>query len=338
MCIGMERSRGERLMSLSRRLAGIIEMDVTFENLSGLLIRMPVHAQMFRVGGADQYPMITSRKYSAPDGSEETREVPLIPGSSIKGRMRGLLELALGKKLYSTDGKIWQHVRSVKAMSESPNDFLQDIAERCEIDDLFGWAAANLSQIMRVVGNAGRGSYEEKETLKEALKYFNELAPTRLLVDDFTPSDEFLRSRWEEFESIADFIEEKSENRIDRITSAADPRQIARIKPGIEFSGKLRILVFDIDRDHVKKYLTTLALGMKLLEETYLGASGSRGYGRIKFRKIELNLIMFSPEKGVMIKSLVDKPFTSVDEFMNEVVKGALPDKVVKALFSTSEA
>lgn len=320
-------------MSVSRRLVGIIEVDVAFENLSGLLIRMPVHAQMFRVGGADQYPMVTLRRYAAPGGGEEVREVPLVPGSSIKGRMRGLLELALSKKLYSTDDKIWQHVRSARAMP--PKDFLQDIINRCEIDDLFGWAAANLSQIMERVRSA-EGLSDGDAVRDKALEYFNQLAPTRLLVDDFTPSDEFMKAHWDEFESIADFIEEKSENRIDRITSAADPRQIARVRPGIEFSGKFRVLVFDIDKDHLKRYLTTLALGMKLLEETYLGASGSRGYGRIKFKKIGLNLVTLDPEKGVITKSLVDKPFTSVDEFMDAVTKEGLPEEVVKELFSKS--
>lgn len=312
--------------SISRRLLGFLEFSLIFENTSGLLIKLPIHAQTFRIGGADQYPMVTIRKYLI-GGKEIEKEVPLIPGSSIKGRMRGLLELALGKKLYTADKdkKIWQHVRSLKAMSEDVKEFFKDIKNRCEIDDLFGWAAANLSQIVEALRLL-------KESPDKAFEYFKELAPTRLLVDDFTPADDFISRNHGEFESIADFIEEKSENRIDRVTAAADPRQIARIRPGIEFGGKLKMLVFDIDRNHVKKYLSTLALGLKLLEETYIGGSGSRGYGRIKFKKIVVNLKKIVISNGnVQLESKELYSLSSVDDLINKV--DALAKTVVNELF-----
>jgi len=245
-----------------RLLKGFVVFNIEFENKTGLLIRMPIQAEAYKIGGAEAYPMMTKRFYQS---INKVLEVPYVPGSSFKGRMRGLLELALGKKLYSTDQKIWQHVRNLRAMAI--DDFVEDVKERCLIDELFGYAAVNYEQI--------------REKLKEgevADNIFTILAISRLLVDDFFPVEDYVKSIGAK--SIADFLEEKSENRIDRVTSAADPRDIVRVKPGVKFGGKLTLLLFDHDSDMVAKYLTVLATGLRLIEETYLGASGSRGYGR----------------------------------------------------------
>ena len=276
-----------KLTSFTRNLKGLIEVYLKLRTETGLLIRMPVHAQAYRIGGADQYPMITKKTYR---GIGEL-EIPYIPGSSLKGRMRGLLELALGKKLYSSDQKIWQHVRGI-AM-DFP-DLEADIRERCIIDELFGYAAVNYKQLKEMA--------EKKvgETRAEAIasQLFSNLAITRILVDDFFPTEEFInRTR---ARSIADFLEEKSENRIDRVTSAADPRDIVRVKPGVEFEGKLTLLLFDNDSDMVEKYLKTITAGLRLIEETYLGGSGSRGYGRIKFIEIGVEALKIAVSDGTL--------------------------------------
>lgn len=266
-------------LQFTRSLKGYLKISAKLVNETGLLIRMPVQAQAFKIGGADQYPMVTMKKYKRRDSGEEILiEVPYIPGSSLKGRMRSLLELSLGLKLYTTDNKIWQHVRGFSQMKSYKEDFWKDVLERCPVDDLFGWAATNFQQVLELVDN----------DMNKAINIFNQLAGTRLLFDDFFPSQNYI----EKFSprSIADFLEEKSENRIDRITSAADPRTIPRVRPGVEFEGSITLLFFDIDKDHVKKYIETLIYGFKLVEDTYLGSSGSRGYGRVKFRNFTLDL------------------------------------------------
>jgi CRISPR-associated protein Csm3 len=70
---------------------------------------------------------------------------------------------------------------------------------------------------------------------------------------------------------------EKPENRIDRVTATADPRDIVRVRPGGEFEGAATLFVFDIDKDYVKRNVETILLGLELLEKTYLGGRGSRG-------------------------------------------------------------
>jgi CRISPR-associated protein Csm3 len=266
-------------LSFKRELKGYLKIMMKITTKTGLMIRMPIQAQAFKIGGADQYPIITSRKYLI-NNEEIELEVPYIPGSSLKGRVRSLLEIAYGKNLYTTDQKIWQHVRGTKLMNS--NDFYRDVVERCPIDDLFGWAAANYSQIKEHLSKTDNAEQKSIDFL------FSNLAPTRLLFDDFYPSKETVEKL--KAKSIADFLEEKSENRIDRITSAADPRTFPRVKPGVEFEGTVTMLIFDIDKDHLKKYLETFANGLKLVEDTYLGSSGSRGYGRVGFEDIVIEL------------------------------------------------
>jgi len=293
-------SEGEMmsLAAMQKTLKGLVRVDLEMEVLTGLLIRMPVHAQVYRIGGADLYPIITKRKYLLSDqrGRMEIEvDVPIVPGSSLKGRMRSLLELALGKSLYSTDGRIWLHARMFSErerygerygmqLSEMEND----IISRCEIDEVFGAPAIGIDQLLEAYA---RRLADRSKAQEEVSKLVPTLAITRLLVDDMYPTVEYVRALSENGNrliSIADFLEEKGENRIDRVTSAADPRQVVRVKPGVVFGGALRLLVFDIDKGYVKRNLEIVARGLKFVEETYLGASGSRGYGRIKFRDLSV--------------------------------------------------
>ena len=290
--------------SFTRGLKGFAKFNVVFETVTGLLIRMPVSAQAYRIGGADQYPMVVRKVY----GDREL-EVPYVPGSSIKGRMRGLLELSLMLPLYTTDGKIWQHARNLSAMGR---EFFNDVLERCVVDELFGWSAANYSQLLDKARKLGLSESQVRSV-------YELLAPTRLLFSDFFPTREYVERIGAR--SITDFLEEKSENRIDRITSAADPRSIVRVKPGVEFEGTITLLFFDHDRDMVLKYLTTLATGLKLVEETYLGASGSRGYGRVKFKRIFVNVFRVARQGNVpKLEDVgVKREFSSVDELLKNV-------------------
>ncbi len=296
----------------SRRLAGMLSITAKIINDTGLLIRAPVQAQMYKIGGGDQYPMTQVKVYKI-NNNEEEIEVPYIPGSSLKGRIRGLLELSSNVKLYSSDQKIWQHVRNINIMDAK--DFLDDISKRCVIDELFGWAAVNKRQLM------------EKFGAKEASEIYSKLAPTRLLVSDFFPTEEYVQKLYNttgSIPSISDFLEDKSENRIDRITSAADPRTVVRVRPGVEFQGSLKLLLFDNDKDVIETYLKTLVTGLKLVENTYLGGSGSRGYGRVRFKDIEVNILKVKVEKvngveTVMLESVpiskVKSKYSSLDEF-----------------------
>lgn len=316
-------------MHFARTLKGFINIRYGLRVITGLLIRMPVHAQTYRIGGADQYPMVTRRVYIL-NGKLHEVEVPYIPGSSVKGRMRSLLELSNGFKLYSTDQKIWQHTRNLSAMGVK--EFANDVTNRCIIDDLFGYPAVNYKQIydefFKIFKEKEGESKAKEKAQKETNKVFSLLTVTRLLFSDLFPEEKYVNEIYRDkgIISIADFLEEKSENRIDRVTAAADPRDIVRVKPEVRFEGSLTMLIFDIDKDVMNIYLDTLVKGFKLMEMTYLGGSGSRGYGRVKFRDFNVEVVKL-PE----LKTVYSASYGNVDEFADNVEK--IVEEISKHIF-----
>lgn len=102
-------------------------------------------------------------------------------------------------------------------------------------------------------------------------------APTRLIVRDVGLDVASLAGA----RTDLPFSEVKWEAAIDRVTSAAVPRQIERVPAGAVF--KPMELVFNVfeagDRGRFLDVLTAL----QLVEDDYLGGQGSRGSGRVRF-------------------------------------------------------
>ncbi|MCK5109591.1 MAG: type III-A CRISPR-associated RAMP protein Csm3 [Methanosarcinales archaeon] len=165
--------------------------------------------------------------------------LPIIPGSSIKGKMRSLIEL-----------------QGEYALDDSGN------LHFCEDPD------CNLCIVF------GRGA-------PEAVKS----GPTRLIVRDAHPTKE-AQDRWDRSEDLVHGTEIKGENRINRITSAADPRFVERVPAGSEFGFEMIYSVYQTN--DFPERLKLVFEGMHLLEDNYIGASGSRGYGKMRFKDIEL--------------------------------------------------
>ncbi|MDR3062855.1 MAG: hypothetical protein LBU40_01785, partial [Methanobrevibacter sp.] len=97
---------------------------------------------------------------------------------------------------------------------------------------------------------------------------------------------------WEGKEDVVRGAEVKYENTINRITSEAMPRPTERIPKDSEFDFEMVLSVYDgtddFDGDDGKENLLSVFESMLLLEDSFLGASGSRGYGQIKFADIYL--------------------------------------------------
>ena len=311
-----------RFPTAGRRLVGIYSFYLRLRVRTGLLIRRPSKAQL-SIGGADVWPMTIERVYDCGAARPGLIEVPYIPGSSIKGRMKSLLELSGGLRLVTTDGKIFAHVRSIAAFKRSTQDpaseFYRDVVDRCAVDDVFGYASFQYAQLLdqRELG------LDEKR----AREVLGVVAPTRLYLEDFYPARDYVCGEYARLQRplyLSDFLEEKSENRIDRLTSAADPRSMVRVKPGVVFEGRLELLVFDNDLDScpdgsvacVERNIELIGRGMRLLELLGLGAATSRGYGRVdvEITRIEYVKPMASAE------TVTENPMT-VDELL-ERVKG----------------
>ena len=118
-------------------------------------------------------------------------------------------------------------------------------------------------------------SADEKQT---ELKF-----PTRTIVRDSYPDEETLEL-WNN-ESLISGAELKYENNINRINSGATPRNIERIPKGSKFDFEIVFSVYEDDDENISYLLDA----MRLLEDNYLGGSGSRGFGQIKFENIKLS-------------------------------------------------
>jgi len=174
---------------------------------------------------------------------------PYIPGSSLKGKMRMLMEFHEG--LVDSSGKVHSCQK-----------------EDCKICGLFGRAI------------------EKKEENTQSSPIFNR---TRLIVrdakldkDSLKDLENLLETKWTEI---------KYENSINRITSAANPRSQERVPAGAKFKAEFVVNIFSEDEDQKDKkylYLDYLLMAMELLEDDYLGGSGTRGYGKIKFKNITI--------------------------------------------------
>lgn len=219
---------------MSKALKGIIKLECKIRVLTGLHIGGS--KENVEIGGIDN--IVIKIPVLKLDEAIE-RDVPYIPGSSIKGKMRALLEW-----IEKPEGSA--RVIALANEGEPCN------CGKCRVCKLFG---------------AHKNAKTEE--------------PVRLRVEDFYPTKETIQM-WKRFLD-GDFVEVKVENTIDRIKGTAlHPRHQERVIPFSEFTGFIKIRVHEGDR---KELYDTIIRGIQLLEDDYLGGSGSRGYGKVKFIK-----------------------------------------------------
>lgn len=110
-------------------------------------------------------------------------------------------------------------------------------------------------------------------------------APTRLIVRDIaltTESEALLMKA----HTDAAYTEVKTEVAIDRITSKAAPRNIERVPAGAEFGPAE--MVFSIFKESDLGNFKYVLDALQLVEDDYLGGSGSRGSGKVIFKSLDL--------------------------------------------------
>lgn len=112
--------------------------------------------------------------------------------------------------------------------------------------------------------------------------------PTRLIVRDAFPDKKTIEM-WQNLDTELLYTEYKGENTLDKLTSAANPRFLERVVKGSNFNvefiyGIYRIGYNQVDNVSDFKYVIE---ALRLLENSYLGGSGTRGYGQIAFKFME---------------------------------------------------
>ncbi len=177
---------------------------------------------------------------------------PYIPGSSIKGKMRSLME--------------W-HAGVVGMTNGKPLGI-------DHIHKLDGNRAQGI-EILRLFGYSPTGSNMDENLVRE-------IGPTRLAFWDCALDAMWVR---EMDDKNLLLTETKMENTIDRIKGTAEnPRNTERVPGGARFRFQLSLKVVDSE-----DLLKPIFRGLKLIELTGLGGSLSRGYGKIAFRSLQID-------------------------------------------------
>jgi CRISPR-associated protein Csm3 len=156
---------------------------------------------------------------------------PFIPGSSLKGKMRSLLQVSRGEIKEVNMGNV-----------------------------KFGPTNEKLDA--KLFGNADKNNQQ----------------PSRLIVRDAN----LINTKELLDKTEIPYTEGKTEVVIDRITSAASPRQIERVPAGAIFELNLVLNVWEQDNNETE-LLNAVFKCLELLKDDYLGGSGSRGYGQVAF-------------------------------------------------------
>lgn len=178
--------------------------------------------------------------------------LPYIPGSSLKGKIRSLLEWRTGAVKESPLGK-----KEYEQAASIPNQQK---------------AILSILQLFGIGGDMGSDS-----------QFIEKVGPTRISFWDC-----FLNSSYIEESKVDKFTEAKMENRINRISGTAEhPRQTERVVAGAKFDFKLTFKEFE--GDDGEALFKAILDGLKLLEWDSLGGSGSRGYGKVKFVELTHN-------------------------------------------------
>ena len=210
------------------------------------------------IGGSSSFAAIGALDSPVVRNSRDNQ--PMIPGSSLKGKMRSLLARQRNQKISGN-------------MDEDEEG------------------------ILRLFGSAKNGN----------------VRVGRLIFSDL-----FLAEQ----DSLDSPVEVKFENSINRLTAVANPRQLERVIPGTQFNLKLLYELKDTtDREkdkHAEYYQGTeeewilkdfqsLIDGMKLLELDYLGGSGTRGYGQVRFCNLSAGLVYGDEALGKYADQLNDQ-------------------------------
>lgn len=206
--------------------------------------------------------------------------LPYIPGSSLKGKLRVLLEL--------------NDVQSSESVIE--NNGKPSSSIDCVATQIFGIS-----------------TYRSSDPEKNIWKY-----PTRIIVRDAFPTEDTIK-KWKNTDEIWDGVELKYENAVDRINANSYPRNIERIPRGSKFNFEIIFSVYDEDNE--KNFLELLK-SMKLLEDNYLGGSGTRGFGKVKFSNLKITKrdLNYYYEGKINPKNTL--PFDNINETYNFFKKG----------------
>lgn len=225
----MEATKEDFMAPVTKPIFGKVVVEGIIKCLTGLHIG--ASQDNLEIGGLDKSVV-----------RDPLTRKPYIPGSSLKGKMRSLLERREGLD-FNCRMKIGGHW-----------------IRRHECPD-------TLCVVCRLFGSAG-GKDQDNVT-------------PRIIVRDGLLTDPS-RDLLEEIETGLYLTEWKFENSLDRITSAANPRNLERVPAGGEFDLSM-VYTVEADPHETQQDLQNIFSLMELIQDDFLGGHGSRGYGKVSF-------------------------------------------------------
>ncbi|MEH2361474.1 type III-A CRISPR-associated RAMP protein Csm3 [Nostoc sp.] len=221
---------------------------------------------------------------------------PYLPGSSIKGKLRSTLERLLNKPLNRTGGSgTWRYESDdlVNGFTEVEEGrfIAYEGASTCQISRLFGSTGG--SKFWMPIETAREEGLFENNSPTQTIQNQNCVrvnrgrnAPARLIIRDshLLPDS---AAKLKQVDTGLYMTEWKFENGIDRVTAAANPRQLERVPAGSKFQFELVYTVEDAEQ--AVEDLQNIAIALAILEDDALGGHGSRGYGKVRFQNFEFS-------------------------------------------------
>ncbi len=236
----------------------------------------------FEIGGIDN-PVI----------KDPITGYPYIPGSSLKGKMRSLLEWTTKRTelLTCTEYQVEEFEKNRKKLIEDIKHE-SDPGRKTKLDEKLKQLSLSIKpcdcgacDVCIIFGCSAATSTKE---------------PTRLTVRDCFPKglfdsngkrrneDEITNgtiAEWRKNLGEKIYTEAKTENAIDRLTSAANPRTMERVPADSVFEVEM---IFDIYKKDDLNKLKRVFEGMSLIEDSALGGGGSRGSGKVRFENFSI--------------------------------------------------
>jgi CRISPR-associated protein Csm3 len=288
---------------------------------SQLIIKTGIHigggGEKLEIGGLDKAVV-----------RDPLTDYPYLPGSSIKGKFRSILERLLNKPVNRPGGSGTYRYESddlESGFSEIEGHLIEFVGARiCPISRLFGSTGTNCWIPTTVVDNQKLERINDPEKPRRHLGTENvehtyvkgRNSPSRLIVHDChlhqdeDPAKDSVKLL-KQVDTGLYMTEWKFENGIDRITAAANPRQVERVPAGAVFDFEMVYTIEDVAQ--AKEDLLHLAIALAVLEDDALGGHGSRGYGKVEFQEFKLlplNYRQYFPQPGE--QSAIQQLTTSV--------------------------
>ena len=200
------------------------------------------------IGGSSDFSPIGA--IDSPVVKDPLTKQPIIPGSSIKGKLRSLLARMIVESYDNNSND------SNNSNKNNKNKLPEHNGDHKYIKELFG-------------------AQNEESKLQFYDLFLSEKSVKKLI------------SRELDF----DFTEIKFENTIKRNELSANPRQLERVPAGAVFEFKV-VYNFTCDDARYEDDFQLLYNAIRALEFDYLGGSGSRGYGRVKFKDFKIETVL----------------------------------------------